>query len=149
MMNYRKNYITTVINYLAFVFVLIASAAYAKEINFQASVDTEVIYLGQSTQLQLQFQGSTDVPAPDIPAIDGFQARYAGPSTMMSIVNGRMSSSVTHIYRLVPLKTGKFKIGPSPFNTKGIHIHQTPLLSKSSTAHRMPGSPQSSIRNLQ
>ncbi len=118
-MNFRKNYITTVINYLAFVFVLIASAAYAKEINFQASVDTEVIYLGQSTQLQLQFQGSTDVPAPDIPAIDGFQARYAGPSTMMSIVNGRMSSSVTHIYRLVPLKTGKFKIGPFSFQHEG------------------------------
>jgi hypothetical protein len=111
-MNIRKKYIMAVINYLLMTFVLTSSAAYAKEIGFQAALDREVIYLGQSAQLQLQFQGSTDIPAPDIPAIDGLQLRYTGPSTMMSIVNGRMSSSVTHIYRLVPLKTGKFQIGP-------------------------------------
>ncbi|MBI4682948.1 MAG: protein BatD [Nitrospirae bacterium] len=118
-MNFRKKYITAVICYLIFTFVLISSAAYAKEIGFQASMDRDVIYLGQSAQLQLQFQGSTDIPAPDIPAIDGFQTRYAGPSTMMSIVNGRMSSSVTHIYRLVPLKSGKFQIGPFSIQHEG------------------------------
>ncbi|MBI5666152.1 MAG: BatD family protein, partial [Nitrospirae bacterium] len=108
-----------VIYYLALAFVLISSVAYAKEINFQAALDRDVIYLGQSAQLQLQFQGSTDIPAPDMPAIDGFQLHYAGPSTMMSIVNGRMSSSVTHIYRLVPLKTGKFQIGPFSVQHEG------------------------------
>ncbi len=118
-MNFRKKYIMAVINYLVLAVVLISSAAYAKEINFQATMDRDVIYFGQSAQLQLQFQGSTDIPAPDIPAIDGFQARYAGPSTMMSIVNGRMSSSVTHIYRLVPLKTGKFQIGPFSIQHEG------------------------------
>jgi hypothetical protein len=118
-MNFGEKYIVAVINCLVFAFVMISSAAYAKEINFQATLDRDVIYLGQSAQLQLQFQGSTDIPAPDIPAIDGFQARYAGPSTMMSIVNGRMSSSVTHIYRLVPLKTGKFQIGPFSVQHEG------------------------------
>lgn len=118
-MNYRKKYIRAVINYLVLAVLLISSSAHAKEINFQASLERDVIYLGQSTQLQLQFQGSSDIPAPDIPAINGFQARYAGPSTMMSIVNGRMSSSITHIYRLVPLKTGKFQIGPFSFQHEG------------------------------
>ncbi|MBI5665999.1 MAG: protein BatD, partial [Nitrospirae bacterium] len=32
---------------------------------------------------------------------------------------GRMSSSVTHIYRLVPLKTGKFQIGPFSVQHEG------------------------------
>lgn len=118
-MNLRKKYIMAFINSLVLALILMSSAAYAKEINFQASLDRDVIYLGQSAQLQLQFQGSTDIPAPDIPAIDSFQARYAGPSTMMSIVNGRMSSSVTHIYRLVPLKTGKFQIGPFSIQHEG------------------------------
>ncbi len=118
-MSFSKKYIMAVINYLVLAVFLISSAAYAKEINFQASLDRDEIYLGQSAQLQLQFQGSTDIPAPDITAIDGFQARYAGPSTMMSIVNGRMSSSVTHIYRLVPLKTGKFQIGPFSIQHEG------------------------------
>ncbi len=38
---------------------------------------------------------------------------------MMSIVNGRMSSSVTHIYRLVALKKGKFTLGPFTVKHKG------------------------------
>ena len=114
-----KTYISAVICYLAAVVFLLSPAAYAKDINFQAALDRDVMYLGQSAQLQLQFQGSTDIPAPNISEIDGFQSRYAGPSTMMSIVNGRMSSSVTHIYRLVPLKTGKFQIGPFSFKHEG------------------------------
>ena len=118
-MNFRKKYIMAVVSCLMFALFVLSSAAYAKEINFQASLDRDVLFLGQSAQLQLQFQGATDVPAPDIPAIDGFQVRYAGPSTMMSIVNGRMSSSVTHIYRLVPLKTGKFQIGPFTIQHEG------------------------------
>lgn len=100
-------------------FGLFGPAVYAGEVSFQASLDRDGVYLGQSAQLQLQFQGSTDIPAPEIPAIEGLQTRYVGPSTMMSIVNGRMSSSVTHMYSLVPLKTGKFRIGPISFQHEG------------------------------
>ncbi|MEW6601665.1 MAG: BatD family protein [Nitrospirota bacterium] len=119
MKDYRKRHIKAVIKYLILAVIMISSAADAGEINFQASIDSAVIYIGQSAQLQLQFQGSTDIPAPGISSIDGFQIRYAGPSTMMSIVNGRMSSSVTHIYRLMPIKTGKFQIGPFSFQHEG------------------------------
>jgi hypothetical protein len=82
------------------------------ELKFQALLDRNIIYLGQSVQLSLQFEGSTDVPAPALPDMEGFQTRYSGPSTRMSIVNGRMTSSITHMYRIVPVKTGKYSIGP-------------------------------------
>ena len=93
--------------------------AIAKETRFEASVERNVIALGQSTQLNLAFQGTRDVPQPELPEIAGFQIRYLGPSTRMSIVNGTMSSSITHMYSLIPLKTGKFTIGPFSFDYKG------------------------------
>ncbi|RJR17253.1 MAG: protein BatD [Nitrospiraceae bacterium] len=118
-MGHRKRYTSAVISLFFITVLLIPPFVYAGEVRFQASLDRDGVYLGQSAQLELQFQGSTDIPAPDVPAIDGLQFRYIGPSTMMSIVNGRMSSSVTHMYSLVPLKTGKFQIGPISFQHEG------------------------------
>ena len=115
----KKVHIIAVVFYLAAPVFFISSATYAEEIKFHISLDRNIMYLGQSAKLNLQFEGSSRIPAPDIPEIDGFQVRYAGPSTRMSIVNGRMLSSVTHIYRLAPLKTGKFQIGPFSFEHKG------------------------------
>ena len=99
--------------------ILFSGLANAKELKFQLLVDRNIIYLGQSAQLSFQFEGSRDIPALDLAAIKGFQTRYSGPSSRMSIVNGRMTSSITHIYRLVPIKTGKFKIGPFYIDHEG------------------------------
>ena len=108
-----------IIAFLLSAILIGSSAVCADEIKFEATVSRNIVSLGQSIQLNLAFEGTKDVSAPDLPDIDGFQARYMGPSTMMSIVNGRMSSSITHVYRLIPLKTGKFSLGPFSFQKKG------------------------------
>jgi hypothetical protein len=84
----------------------------AQDIAFEATVDKNIVELGDNIQLSLTFQGAADIAAPQITEPDGFSAKYLGPSSMVSIVNGRMSSSISHIYILIPLKTGKFTIGP-------------------------------------
>ena len=91
----------------------------AKDVNFEAGVDSNIISIGESASLGLTFYGTQDVPAPEINNIDGFEARYIGPSKVMSIINGKISSSITHNYRLLPLKTGSFEIGPFTFGYKG------------------------------
>lgn len=83
---------------------------FAQDIQFEATVDKTVVSLGSSLQLNLNFYGTQDVTAPDLPEIDGFNWRYLGPSTRVSVVNGKVSSSITHIYTLLPLKTGTFTI---------------------------------------
>ncbi|MDD2703413.1 MAG: BatD family protein [Candidatus Omnitrophica bacterium] len=105
----------------ALTFCVLGSAAlcFAEELGFEVSVDRSKISLGSSLQLSLTFDGAQDVAAPDISSIDGFQVRYLGPSTRMSIVNGKVSSSVTHNYVLFSLKTGNFKIGPFKFEYNG------------------------------
>lgn len=91
----------------------------AKDIHFEISVDNNKVSLGSSIQLNLSFYGTQNMPSPDLGKIDGFRVRYLGPSTRISIVNGQTSMSITHIYRLLPVKTGKFTIGPFSIKYKG------------------------------
>ena len=100
-------------------FLLIVSSAYAKEAAFEISADTRRVSLGQGLELSLNFEGTQNIPAVELSNLEGFQARYLGPSTRMSIVNGQVSSSITHIYSLLPLKAGVFKIGPLKFDYQG------------------------------
>jgi len=93
--------------------------AYARDIKFEASIDNKDMVLGERGQLGLTFYETNSIPAPDIGNIDGFEVRYLGPSTMVTVINGKMSSSITHMYSLVPLKIGKFELGPFSFKYKG------------------------------
>lgn len=109
---------------ILFIFVGIVLAftslfAYADDIEFTASVDRKKIPLGASVQLNLSFKGSNDVSALDLPDVDGFRIAYRGPSSMTTIVNGRVSQSITHIYELVPVREGTFTIGPFSLDYKG------------------------------
>lgn len=97
---------------LAAFLVLTAPACLAKDVDFEASVDKRRIGPDDSIVLSLAFHGTQGVPAPDLSEMEGFHAQYIGPSTMMSIVNGRMSASVTHKYVLIPLRVGTFRLGP-------------------------------------
>lgn len=99
--------------------ILLAKPVFAKEIKFEASIDKQRIALGETAQLGLTFYGIQNIPAPDIGNIDGLEVRYLGPSTMMTVINGRVSSSITHIYSILPLRIGRFQLGPFSFSHKG------------------------------
>ena len=68
--------------------------------------------MGGQVTLQVVVSGdSNDIPAPKLPGIADFNVQGSGSSQNISIVNGKMSSSVTHNYVLSPTKPGKFTIG--------------------------------------
>lgn len=97
---------------------ILAVSAYADDIKFEVSLDKDKVAIGETAQLGLSFHGTQSMPAPDIGNIDGLEIRYVGPSTMMTVINGQMSSSVTHMYSILPLKIGKFQLGPFSFKYK-------------------------------
>ncbi|MBN1520953.1 MAG: protein BatD [Candidatus Aureabacteria bacterium] len=103
------------------------SLAFSDDIRFEATVDSRTVALGESLNLNLSLHGTQDASPPDIGEIDGFQTRYLGPSTRMSIVNGRVSTSITYIYSLTPLKTGSFQIGPFSVSYKGKTYSSEPI----------------------
>lgn len=108
--------------YLSFILLLSkTSPLLAKDIPMELSLDKDVVELeaGDVLQLGLTFNNTQDIPSPQLPEIEGFKSQYLGPSTMMSMVNGRVSSSITHRYILMPVKIGKFTIGPFSFSSGG------------------------------
>lgn len=96
-----------------------ARLAFAAEKKFEVNLDKNKVSLGQKVQLGISFYGTQTMPAPDISNIDGLDVRYVGPSTMMTVLNGQISTSVTHLYSIQPLRIGKFQIGPFSFRYKG------------------------------
>jgi hypothetical protein len=99
--------------------LLLASYACAEDIKFEAGIDKSTVAIGESAQLGLTFYGTQNVPAPDIGNIDGCDVRYLGPSTMMTVINGTVSNSITHMYKVQPLRLGKFQFGPFTFKYDG------------------------------
>ena len=98
---------------LIFANVIVALAVhfvFADNVSFDASVNTAKISLGSAIQLTLTINNAKSSQPIELPKVDGFESRYLGPSTRVSIVNGQYSSSIAYVYTLFPLKTGKFQI---------------------------------------
>lgn len=102
------------------VLILLSAAGHASaaEKKFEVNIDKNRVVLGEKAQLGISFYGTQTMPAPDISNIDGLDVRYIGPSTMMTVLNGQISTSVTHLYSVQPLKIAKFQIGPFSFKYK-------------------------------
>ncbi|MBN2453145.1 MAG: protein BatD [Candidatus Omnitrophica bacterium] len=110
------------IKILAVIFLVVGAITFpalAAEKKFEVNLDKTRVSIGDRAQLGLSFQGTQSMPAPDLGNIDGLDVKYVGPSTMMTVINGQVSSSVTHMYSVQPLKIGKFQLGPFTFKYKG------------------------------
>ena len=93
--------------FLVLLLILYSATAFADDISVSASVDRKLVPIGGAIRLTVSISGTQSAAQPELPDIQGFQARYVGPSTQVSFVNGQMSASVSHIYSLVALKVGK------------------------------------------
>ena len=106
------------------------SYANANDISFKASVKQNPILMGEATQLRLEVRGTQDVPRMQLPEVDGLDIKYVGPSRQVSMVNGRVDSSVTHTYTVFPLRTGDFTIPALLLNFKGQDYRSDPIALK-------------------
>ncbi len=106
---------------LAVVFLLGAFSHHpaAAQITVRASITPPRVQIGERAVLQIDVAGAQDVAAPGLPAVPGLDARYVGPSTQVSIVNGQMSASVQHRYALESQQVGRYTIGAIEVAYKG------------------------------
>ncbi len=100
---------------LAAVALLLAAgvrpAGAQQQISVSASVESAEVAVGQPFVLSIRVEGAQNVPVPVV-EVDDFRADYLGPATQVSVVNGRMSTTVTHRYRLIAREEGEFRLGP-------------------------------------
>ncbi len=97
------------------VFLLVPALVAAQdEISVEMTVSRDVIALGEQTYLTVKISGpQQNLPQPQMPNMAMFDAYSQGTSTNISIVNGRVESSLSYNYLLMPKKEGTFVIKPA------------------------------------
>ncbi len=98
---------------ILFSIIMMATTSLVKAdpITFEATVNSPHVSLDEALQLTLTITGVNENLDPvSLPVLDGFSAKYLGPSTRVSIVNGDYHSERSFIYNLFPNKIGHFQI---------------------------------------
>src|SRR5215472_4372979 len=86
------------------------ATATANAASFAASLDNDTITMGETATLSLVFEGVPAKNAPALPAIPNLQISYAGPSSQTTFINGQVSYTLTHVYRVMPRQPGEYTI---------------------------------------
>ncbi|MDP8212598.1 MAG: BatD family protein [Candidatus Zapsychrus exili] len=98
--------------------VFSAVVCLAQDISFEVTVDRNKTTLDSVVTLSLTLNGATS-DALGLPEINGFQSRYLGPSTQVTVVNGNYSKITTHNYSLYPTEIGIFTIPSMSIKIEG------------------------------
>ncbi len=118
------------------------------------SVDFDIqpraIHVGEAAMVSFTIRGVDNPQRPALPPINSFQVNIAGEKSSLSFGAGGRDSESTFFYQLIPLQTGKFKIGPFAYEIQGQtkvlpEIELTVVGPESSTA---PGAGQPNMSEL-
>lgn len=104
---------------LAILGLLALSLRSATAITVGATIDPPRFAVGESADLAVTVEGTQHASVPQIGDTGGLTVSYVGPTSRMSIVNGRMSASVSHHYTVVGRKAGRYAIGPITVEADG------------------------------
>jgi hypothetical protein len=97
--------------------LLTALAASAQQVLLD--VQPRTLRLNETAMLKLTFVELTPPQSPALPEIPGFQIQYVGQETQFQFINGHRESRLSFNYRLQPLATGQFRLGPFTLNVNG------------------------------
>ncbi|MHB2025859.1 MAG: BatD family protein [Elusimicrobiota bacterium] len=103
-------------------------AAAQNSVSITAQVDKAEVALNEQITLQVTVIGpQTSLPDPHIPPLPHFSLYSSGRSQNISIVNGRVSSSIEYTYVLIPRFVGKGEIPPITLDYNGYHAQTSPI----------------------
>lgn len=90
------------------------------EIRVLTELDRPVVQQGQAALLRITVEGAARVEeGPWVPDVDGLDIRSAGQSTSVSIVNARVTRSITYQFSIRGVRPGKYTIGPVEVKDRG------------------------------
>jgi tetratricopeptide (TPR) repeat protein len=105
-------------------FSLFAALAHAQTARWEPSGGS--LAFGQTSQLQLIFEGCAPKGRPTIPTIDGLSLQAAGQSSQTSILNGSITRSETLSYAVRPTKKNDINIPEFSVDTDKGRINVPP-----------------------
>jgi len=116
---FKKSILVGIFSFLISMFFLMASCAYAQDVWVEAELSSKKVALDSMLQFTITVHGDNNIESIQLPAIEGFESKYLGPSTHVSIINGQYSSAKSFVYSLFPLKVGTFAIPAFAVNISG------------------------------
>lgn len=121
-----KNIFTSV----SFIFslILFSAGGNAQDVTFTASVDKNIIAMGEQIEVTFTLSGSKGGSNFRAPSFDSFVI-LSGPNQMnsMQFINGAMSVSTSYSYVIQPRSEGKFTIGPASIRVDGKQLNTQPI----------------------
>jgi hypothetical protein len=101
---------------------------FSQDVSFSALVDRTEVGLDDEITLTISVSGQVkSIPQPELPSLEGFTVHSAGRSQNFTYSGGKIASSVTFNYILVPRKAGKFTIGPAEMVLDGKTYKTDPI----------------------
>lgn len=105
---------------------LLLTSVWASAQNLRASVSNSKI--GKSEQFRLVFEADGQTRGFTPPDLSDFEVKGGPfPSEQTTIINGRMSFSISYTYVLQPKNVGKFTIGPARAEVDGKPMKSNPV----------------------
>jgi len=121
----------------------------AAQITFTASVDKNVVAVGDTIVLTLTMAGAPQFPDPELPPLIGFDLLHdRGTRISSTFVNGVMTSSVARQYTLAPREKGNFVIGAATLRYDGTVYRTEPIQVQVVTATELPQEVPTQAENL-
>ena len=89
-------------------------------ISVSLQLDRDAATVADFVTLTVRVSGCREIDArPVIKGTDAFEITPAGTASRVEVVNGKVSSGIDYTYRLRPVKTGTFEIGPARVTVEG------------------------------
>src|SRR5688572_18360936 len=88
----------------------LCAAAVAFAASLTATVDRNVVPVGESVTLSLTFEGAAPQGTPGLPNIPNFRVQGVSQSSSVTILNGQASQKFTYNYPLLALQPGDISI---------------------------------------
>jgi hypothetical protein len=104
--------------------------SFASDISVTATVDKNSLTIEDVLRLSIIIQGTQNTPPPELPSLPSFRVATAGTSSSTQYINTQRSVSITHNYRLTPMKTGTIIIGPARIRINGDTYSTKPITIK-------------------
>lgn len=92
--------------------LVLVSPTPAEDLRVEASVDTKNVSVGDNLTLTITVYGDGKINQPDLSNLDGFAVVSSYSSQNISIVNAKMSKSVSLQYVLTAIREGELTLGP-------------------------------------
>jgi BatD DUF11 like domain len=98
----------------------VVAPAFAAQSQVTASLEPQSIVLGESAQLTVTSNGSTQS---SVPHVDGLEIEATGQQTSIQMINGNVTANVAQLFSVTPNRAGDFTILPIGGSGQPIKLH--------------------------